>query len=186
MWLGSSIVERGWLGSSIVERDLRLLVDSYNLNMSQQCMAATTKASHVPGCICRSITGRDRGTIIPLCSLLIKPHLEYCVQFWFPKFKKDAGKESIQRMATEMIKGKENLSYAERRKGLGLCTPEKAQRDIIAVFQYLKGSYKEDRGSLFTRSHTEKIRGNGYMLHTEMFYLNIRKIFYRKKNYSFE
>lgn len=78
-------------------------------------------------------------------------------------------------MVTEMIKGKENLPYAERRKELGLCTLKKAQGDLITIFQYLKGSYKEDRGSLFTRSHM-------YKLHREMFYLNIRKIFYSKKN----
>ena len=38
---------------------------------------------------------------------------------------------------------------------------------LITVFQYLKGGYKEDGGSLFTRSHMEKTRGNGYKLHQE-------------------
>ena len=39
--------------------------------------------------------------------------------------------------------------------------------DLIAVFQYLKGGYKEDGGSLFTRSHADKTRGNKYKLHQE-------------------
>lgn len=40
---------------------------------------------------------------------------------------------------------------------------EKAWGDLLTVFQYLKGSYKEDGGSCFTRSHMEKtgVAGTG-------------------------
>ncbi|KAK4829749.1 hypothetical protein QYF61_006458 [Mycteria americana] len=50
--------------------------------------------------------------------------------------------------------------------------------DLIPVFQYLKGSYKEDGGSLFTRNHIEKTKNNGYKLHQERFHLDIRKKFF--------
>ncbi|KAK4806910.1 hypothetical protein QYF61_012631 [Mycteria americana] len=70
-----------------------------------------------------------------------------------------------------MIKGLENLPYEERLKEL----EEKAWGDLITVFQYLKGDLKEDRGSLFTRSHMEKTRGNGYQLHRERVHLDIRR-----------
>jgi len=36
-------------------------------------------------------------------------------------------------------------------------------------FPYLKGSYKEEAGSLFTRSHLEKTRGKGYKFHQKFF-----------------
>jgi len=39
--------------------------------------------------------------------------------------------------------------------------------NIITVFQYIKGGFKEVRGSLFTRSHIEKTReciGSGFVL----------------------
>ena len=36
--------------------------------------------------------------------------------------------------------------------------------DLITTFHYLKGGYKEDGDSLFTRSHMEKTRSNGYKL----------------------
>lgn len=35
---------------------------------------------------------------------------------------------------------------------------EKVQGDLIAVFQYIKGGFKEDGGSLFTRNQIEKTR----------------------------
>lgn len=36
---------------------------------------------------------------------------------------------------------------------------KRAQRYLITVLQYLKGVYKETRGSLFTKSHREKDKG---------------------------
>jgi len=52
---------------------------------------------------------------------------------------------------------------------------EKAQGDLVTVFQYLKSSSKEGRGSLFTRTHIERIRGNRYKLHQERFHIGIKK-----------
>ncbi|KAK4825589.1 hypothetical protein QYF61_000678 [Mycteria americana] len=71
-----------------------------------------------------------------------------------------------------MIKGLENLPYKERLKELSLFSLEKAQGDLITVFQYIKGGYKEDRSSCFTRSHMEKSRGSRYKLHHKSFYLD--------------
>ena len=69
----------------------------------------------------------------------------------------------IQRRATKMIKGPGSLLYEERPRELGLFSLEKRRLrgDLVTMFQYLKGGYKEDGDSLFTGSHTEKMRGNG-------------------------
>lgn len=45
-------------------------------------------------------TNRSRELILPTYSALVKSHLEYCIQFWVPWYKKDRDLQE-----TKMIKG---------------------------------------------------------------------------------
>jgi len=69
--------------------------------------------------------------------------------------------EQVQRRVTKKIRGLEYLSYEDRLTEMGLFSLEKRrfQGDLIAASQYLKGAYRKDGESLFTRMCSARTKG---------------------------
>ena len=78
--------------------------------------------------------------------------------------------DHVQRKAIKTIQEMEHFPCKDRLTELGLLSLEGRglQGDLIAAFQYLKGSYKKERDRLFIRISCDRSRENVFKLREDL------------------
>jgi ribonucleases P/MRP protein subunit RPP40 len=154
------------IGKSVQEKDLGIIIDKSGKS-SEQCIMAAKKANSILGMIKRNIKFKSKQVIVKLYKALVRPRLEYCIQVWSPYLRKDINMlERVQRRATRMVAGLQDLSYEERLKQTNLLPLDKrrVRGDLIEVFKIMKGFDKIDYRKFFEISTVEKTRGHSLKL----------------------
>lgn len=96
-----------------MEKDLGVIIHK-SLSITKQCVKAAKTANQVLGMLNCTIRYKIKDNMIHLYKLLVRPHLEYCMQAWRPYLQKDVNiLEVVQRRFTRMIPELHGLEYAE-------------------------------------------------------------------------
>jgi len=131
---GTFVIER-----TTEKRDLGIIITD-NLKPTSHCVKAAAKARLVLGVVRRHFKRLDPQDFLIVYKSYIRPHLEYCIQAWSLYLQKDIYcLESVQRAATQLVRGFRNVPYEDRLRILGLTTlAVRIERDLIECYQKRK------------------------------------------------
>ncbi|RMC13234.1 hypothetical protein DUI87_10768 [Hirundo rustica rustica] len=168
------------LKSGLAGKALGVLVDR-QFNVSQPCAQVAKRTNGILVCVRNSGPRRTREDILPLHSVLLRLHLECCVKYCAPQFRKDVEElEQVQKTAMKLVKSLEDKSYEEQLRELGSFSMEERtlKGDIIIFYNYLKGGCSQVGVELFSQATSSRTRGHNINLHQGMFSLVIGKNFF--------
>ena len=147
------------------EKDLGVII-SNDFKFSKQCIKAEKSAQKMVGYIKRQFRCRNKDIVMPLYNSLVRPQLEYAVQFWSPTLRKDVVRlEAVQRRATKMIPSIRHLGYEARLESLNLYSLEtrRLRGQLIETFKIFQGFTKVDYSDMFTLNNNQT-RNNGWKI----------------------
>ena len=147
------------------QKDLGVLI-TQDLKFSKQCIAAERRANKILGYIKRIFQYRNRKVVLQLYNSLVRPLLEYAVQFWSPTLRADVERlERVQARATKLVPEIRYKGYARRLEDLDLFTLEQRRMrgQLIETFKIIRGFSQVDPNNYFvmcdnpTRNHGWKV-----------------------------
>ena len=164
------------LETTNAERDLGVTIDS-KLDLGTHIKSIVGKANRMLGLIRISFACLDKSIFMNLYPVLVRPHLEYCVQAWSPyKLKYIKLIERVQRRATKLVPELRDLGYNDRLRRLGLTTLEerRVRGDMIETYKII--SRKEDIDpSIFFEMAVPRPRDNTRKIFRRRARLDVRK-----------
>ena len=120
------------------EKDLGVTIDS-DLKFEDHMSLKIIKANAIMGLIRRSFSFLDCKLFKKLFITFVRPHLEYAQAVWAPHLIKHINMiENVQRRATKLVDGLNNVEYSDRLKRLNLPTLayRRARGDMIEVYKH--------------------------------------------------
>ena len=147
------------------EEDLGIII-SKDLKFTKQSIKVEKKAQKLIGYIKRQFKYRNKEIVLQLYTALVRPHLEYAVQFWAPSLQKDINRlEAVQARATKLVPTLRHFGYQRRMDRLNLfdLQTRRLRGQLIETFKILKGITNVDYSNLFTLS-ANQTRSNGFKL----------------------
>ena len=155
----------GLISETEEEKDLGVLINK-NLSPSSHIAKVVKKANSVLGIIRRTYLDKSKNTILPHNKSLVRPHHDYCVQAWGPYLQQDVDNlEQVQRHATKMIWGLQDLPYEEKLKRTNLMSLEirRYRADLLEVYRIMHGLDKLKPEALFDMAQNS-LRGHNFTI----------------------
>ena len=128
------------LSEDTTEKDVGVTFDC-SLHFRNHIKQMISKANSRVGLIKRSFSRLNQQSFKMLYKSLVRPILENCSSIWYPIYVTDAKEiEKVQRRATTIIPGFQNLTYEERLRKLNITTLayRRKRTDIIQVFRIIR------------------------------------------------
>lgn len=136
-----------WLRAALQRKDLGVMADR-KLTKSWHWALTAQKADGILGCIQRNMGSRVREGTVPLCSALVRPHLQCWAQFWGPQCRKWKCWSKSRGHSAGKRTGAPSLRREAKKVGAVHPGERRLSGDLIRTFQYLKGLQGSWRGTL--------------------------------------
>ena len=167
------------LSNSNCEKDIGVFIDK-NIKFDIHINHTVNKANRVLAITRRTFECLDDEIFKMIFKGLVRPHLEYAAPVWSPHLIKHKELiENVQRRATKLVPGLNQLPYPDRLKKLKLPTLayRRVRGDMIQAYKLLtdnQDGYDKTLPPLFTHSSTG-LRGHGKKLFLPRANKDIRK-----------